>query len=531
MAAWTRGAAPPLTAGCVALRSRILAPRMPLPGSSVAPCLAAVAPDIGSLLQSLTPSRATGATLLSIGVIAFDVWAISRTLTRGFGVQGTLSWLLAIVAFPFAGALAFFLFASPRVKRVRLRRRRSTELLRKSLGIAPPPRTASSATADTLVDLAASITGLAPSLGNEVAVLTDLEPTFERIGEAIAGARTSVWAEYYIIRNDATGRGFLEGLRRCAKRGVQVRLIYDAIGSASINAQFVRDLVTAGGEVRAFQPMNPLRRRLSVHLRNHRKLIVVDGGVGFTGGMNVGDEYSGSRRRGRGTKTFRDVHLELRGPAAHSLAQTFVEDWSFACGETLPSPPPPPPVRLPGSLVAIVPSGPDQEHNASAMVHFAAIACAHRSVYLTSPYFVPDDATVRALVSAALRRADVRILLPRSDHSDAPLVAWAGRSFYGQLLRGGVRLYEYEARMLHAKTLLVDGQIAFVGSANVDIRSFRLNFEVGALVNDREFTGRMEKEFVRELAHSHEVTLEMLERQGRFTRWRSILARLLSPIL
>ncbi len=483
-----------------------------------------------SQLRSFAATNLTGATLLSAAIVAFDVWAIARALTRGHGVQGTLTWIFAILAFPAAGATAFFLLASPSVKRVMLKRQRAAALVRKDLGAVAARKGGDVESGDSLVDLAVALTGLAPTGGNAVELLTDDALTFERIEAAIKAARRFVWAEYYIIRNDETGRRFLALLHERAKDGVEVRLIYDALGSMAINARFLRAIVAAGGKARAFQPMNPLRRRLAVHLRNHRKLIVVDGEVGFTGGMNVGDEYSGRRRR-EGLKSFRDSHLELRGPAVQSLAHAFIEDWAFTGGGTLPPPAAEAPVRSPGSLVAIVPSGPDQEHNASAMVHFAGVASARRRVQLTSPYFIPDEATMSALVSAALRRVDVRVLVPTFERSNLRLVALAARSYYGKLLRGGVRIFEYEPSMLHAKTLVVDGQVAFIGSANVDIRSFRLNFEIGALVNDAAFAGALERRFVRDVVQAREVTLDELARTGRLTRLRQTLARLLSPIL
>ena len=479
-------------------------------------------------LRSLSPTQKTWVTLFSIAVFAIEWWAIARAITRGHGVQGTLTWVFAILAFPLIGAISFFLFASPNVRRVVLRRRRSAAAIRRGFS-GNGGRSRGEESADSLVDLAGALTGIAPTAGNEVRHLTATEPTFERVSDAIHAAKRFVWAESYIIRNDETGRAFLELLQKRACEGIEVRLLYDAFGSLAINAALLRQLVTAGGKTCAFQPMNPLRRRLSVNLRNHRKLIVVDGEVGFTGGMNVGDEYSGRKRKG--LKVFKDSHLELRGPSVHSLAQAFVEDWHFATAETLALPKPVGPAQTPGSVVAIVPSGPDQEHNASALLYFAGIASARKRVFLTSPYFIPDESTVNALVSAALRRVDVRVLLPESSKSDVPLVSLAARSYYGTLLRGGVRIFEYELSMLHAKTLVVDGQAAFVGSANVDIRSFRYNFEVGALVHDPQFAGELEKRFVVDLAHSREVTLQELERTSRFTKARCMLARLLSPIL
>lgn len=480
--------------------------------------------------HSATTAHVAGFTLLSLLVFAVDAWAIARAVSRGHGVQGTLAWLFAILALPIVGALAFFVLASPSVRRITLRRRRATAALRRALGEGGAHSTAAAHDGDSLLDLAASLTGLPPTAGNEVALLTDNESTFERIEAALRGARRSIWAEYYIIRNDETGRRFLDVLAERARDGVAVRLVYDALGSVAISSEKLRALAAAGAQVRAFQPMNPLRRRLAVHLRNHRKLIVVDDAIGFTGGMNVGDEYSGRRRR-EGLQSFRDSHLELRGPAVASLAEAFREDWAFSGGGALPRPEPCASVATPGSLVAIVPSGPDQEHNASAFVHFAAIASARKRVWLSTGYFIPDEPTVSALVSAALRRVDVRVLLPTLATSDVKLAAYAARWYYGKLLRGGVRIFEYEPSMLHGKTLVADGQVAVIGSANVDLRSYRLNFEVGALINDSLFAGALERRFVGDLTRATEVTLELLARQRWWRKLRGSIARLVSPML
>jgi len=199
--------------------------------------------------------------------------------------------------------------------------------------------------------------------------------------------------------------------------------------------------------------------------------------------MNVGDEYSG-RARWKGKQYFHDTHLSLRGPAVWDLAATFAEDWRFATGESL-EPPPPPEPSCPGSIVTVVPSGPDQEYNANALTYFAGIASARRRCWLQSPYFIPDQPTTQALLSAQMRGVDVRVLLP--ERCDLRLVGAAARTYYRELLRGGVRIFEYQPSMLHGKVMVVDGAWALVGSANVDVRSFRLNFELGALVVDAAF--------------------------------------------
>lgn len=491
--------------------------------------MARMVENLVTWMRSLSGLQLSWAFVFLTLALAFEAWAMLRALTRGHGVQGTLSWLLAIALVPVGGAIAYFVIVGPSVRRVALKRRRAAAELRAHQPLARDPRIAEG---DALIDLASALTNLPPTAGNELLLLTDSAPTFEALEADLRAARRSLWVEYYIIRNDVSGRRFLELLIERARAGVEVRLLYDAIGSVRINARLVRELVAAGGRAHAFHPMNPLRRRFAAHLRNHRKLIVCDGATGFVGGMNIGDEYFRRRRRHRSAarQPYRDTHLRLRGPCLEALARTFAEDWHFASEEKLELPPTPPPAADGfGSVVAVVPSGPHQEFNASQLSYFAAMSSARRRVYLTTPYFIPDDAGMSALVSAALRRVDVRVMVPQ--HSNDRIAELAARSYYGQLLRGGVRIYEYEPAMLHAKTLVVDGNVAIVGSANADIRSWRLNFELGAMVADSAFARKLEETYMRDLANSHEVTLEDVARRDWKARVAQGLARLLSPLL
>ena len=296
--------------------------------------------NLGAWIASLTGAQTPWAFLFLTLAIVLEVSALVRTLTRGYGVQGTVMWVVLILLVPVAGALAFFLLVSPSVRRVALRRRRAAAQLRRDSAAraGAADREPKATEGDALIDLAASLTDLPPTAGNEVELLPNDAPTFRIFEEAIAAARRQVWAEYYIIRNDLSGRRFLQLLIERARAGVEVRLLYDAIGSARINAKLVRELIAAGGRAHAFLPMNVLRRRFAVHLRNHRKLILVDGETGFVGGMNIGNEYF-RRHRPRSAaarQPFHDSHLRLRGPCIEALARTFGEDWHFAAKEVLP---------------------------------------------------------------------------------------------------------------------------------------------------------------------------------------------------
>lgn len=455
--------------------------------------------------------------------------ALLVILKRRRSVPATLAWIFAIVAFPFAGCVAWFLLAAVRVRRVGRRKRLSAERVRRDLAALFGARGGECPDGSSVLLLASRLTGLPTTAGNRLKLLTGSSEAFAAKRDAVLAAKESVWAEYYIVQDDETGNGFLDLLIERARAGLDVRLLLDAVGSSRIDRRRLHALRDAGGREATFLPINPFRRRWSTHLRNHRKLLVLDRQIAFTGGMNVGNEYSGLALRRPKDGPWRDTHVRVEGPAAYELARVFVEDWTFQTGERL-LPPPPPEVPAPGgSIVAVLPSEPAQKENASALAYFAGIASARERCFLTSPYFVPDEPTVRALVSTALRGVDVRLLIPQ--RSDAPLVSLAAWWFFPPLLEAGVRVFAYGPAILHAKTMVVDGTIAVVGSANVDVRSFLHNFELGILVHDALLGAEMERLFLHDLATSTEVSLKTWWRKGKAFRVKAGLARLLSPLL
>jgi cardiolipin synthase len=264
-----------------------------------------------------------------------------------------------------------------------------------------------------------------------------------------------------------------------------------------------------------------------VNLRNHRKIVVVDGRVGFTGGVNVADEYRG---RMRGIGEWRDTHLRIEGPASQALQRVFLQDWYFATGEALDPSAYFPVVPESGSaMLAIVPSGPDTRTEAIHRLFFAAIASARERVLITTPYFVPDQAMVVALSVAAMRGVEVRLILPaRSNHR---VTFHAGRSFYEELLEAGVHIHEYTPGMNHAKTMVVDGRIVLVGSANMDMRSFRLNFEVHALIHDQPTAEKLEALFAKDLEVTSAVSRQEWQRRPFTNRIAEGAGRFVSPLL
>lgn len=378
-----------------------------------------------------------------------------------------------------------------------------------------------------LATLALRLNAFPVSFDNSVTFFPDTVTAFDALIRAIHQARSHVHLEFFIFRPDATGQSVIDLLTRKAKEGVEVRLLYDSLGGRRLKKRFLRPLLDAGGQVSAFYPLNPLQSRFRINLRNHRKIVVVDGRIAFTGGMNIGDEYLG---KSPVFGYWRDEFPRLEGPAVAALQRVFVEDWDFAVAEPLFGPAYfPPPVRAGDALVQVVESGPDQEINTIREIYFAAILSARDHVWIASPYFVPDAGILDALRLASYRGVDVRLLcLLRPDHY---LSFYASRYYWTDMLAAGVKVYQYGKGMMHAKVLTVDGNWAMVGSANLDNRSLRLNFEAGCILHTRELVATLEKNYLRDLGDSIELNLEEFEKRSFAGRLAENACRLLSPLL
>jgi cardiolipin synthase len=433
----------------------------------------------------------------------------------------TLSWLLGLAALPYVGFLVYLVLGPQRIKRHRLRRARTHVSLPEAAGEGDGAR--------ELAALAQATTGLPASTATDVRLLVDGGATYDALLEAIAGARHHVHLEYYIFAADRTGTTLRDALAERARAGVAVRLLLDAVGSGAAPRRFFQPLLDAGGELAWFHPMHFGRiwRRTWVNMRSHRKIVVVDGRVGFTGGINVTDEENERLR----ADAFRDLHVRVEGDAVRGLQLLFVEDWAYATGQrdfispVAQSMPP----RTPGPIDAqVLGSGPDSPWESIHRLHVAAIHEAKHRVWLATPYFVPGEAAMMALTSAALGGLDVRVLVPR--RSDSILVTLAARSYYDELIAAGVRVYEYGPRMLHTKALLVDDGQAMVGSANFDSRSFSLNFEVAMLFRDDGIASELARHFETDFAHAPRVRADR-SRPLWSARLPESLARLLSPLL
>ena len=456
----------------------------------------------------------------------------ARLVVRRRDPVATLAWLQAVLLLPGVGALLYLVFGADRIeRRYARRRRRRGEISPDDQPVAPwlvtePPAELDPPTAEALRVAIATSRSL-PTRGNRVRVFDRVSELYRDMARTIHDARRFVHLEYYIFQPDRTGQEFLELLAERAAQGVEVRLLLDAVGSRRLTERHLEPLTECGGQVAWFLPLRAFPRRRAVHLRNHRKIAVVDGRIAYTGGVNIGDEYRGLWAR---QPPWRDTHLRVDGPAVHQIHQVFAQDWHFAAGEDIVTPDRFPAQEPAGSdTVHIVASGPDDPARSLHTTLFQAIVTARRRIWIETPYFIPDAPILTALTTAARRGVDVQLLLPlRTDH---PLVDRAGESFLPELLEAGVRVFRYEPGMLHSKLVVVDGQWGLLGSANMDIRSFRLNFEINLLVLSPSLAHRLEAMFQADRVHASPYTRVDVDSASLTRRLTSSACRLLAPVL
>lgn len=469
----------------------------------------------------------------TIALALGSAWALAMAVVivlQRRSAAATIAWLLVLAFLPLVG-LAIYRFIGPmRLERKKTRRRRTRKRVAEALGALAQIK-AESVDPD-LAELArvGISAGEAPPLcADAIDLYTDGASAYAAIARAIDEARHHVHLEYYIWEPDRVGLRLLELLARKAQQGVRVRLLLDALGSHHLRRRHLEPLIRAGGEVAWFNKVT-LRffRRRRADFRTHRKIVICDGRVGFTGGMNITDVHTAEET---GAKAWRDTHLRVAGSAVRVLQHIFADDWCFAA-ETLVSGADyfPGADGAPGPrVVQIIASGPDSDAFAIHRSFFAAINAASRRLFVTTPYFIPDEAILTALMSAAMRGVDVRLLLPQ--RGDSRLIDLAARSYLPELLAAGVRVYEYQPRFVHAKTMAIDHDLSIVGTANLDARSFKLNFEVAALVYDHEVNDALARAFLADLGEAREVKPSELAGAPFFRRLGQATARLLSPLL
>jgi len=356
--------------------------------------------------------------------------------------------------------------------------------------------------------LPSALPGAALTSGNRLELLENGDAIFPAMLAAISSARKTVNFEAYIFWSDETGRRFRDALAERAAHGVAVRVLLDAVGSPGrrMKAEDADVMRKAGCQVEFFHSTKPWMLWVFNH-RTHRRILVVDGALGFTGGVGFADQWKGSADS---QEHWRDTQVRVEGPAVRGLQRAFQENWSEVTGEALVGEDFFPALPQPGtSAVAVVPSSPLAAMSGAGRVYAIAIASAAREIWIANSYFVPDEAASALLVAAVKRGVDVRVIVPSDEHNDVPATKAAGRASFGPLLEGGVKIFEYEPTMFHLKTMAVDGVFSTVGSANFDERSFHLNEEVNLFVYDGAFAGQMKESYRRDLSHCRPYTLEM----------------------
>ena len=366
------------------------------------------------------------------------------------------------------------------------------------------------------------------SQDNEIELYFDGEEKFNAFLESIESAKEYIYIEYYIIKSDGIGMKIINALTEKAKEGVEVKVLYDGMGGRKLKRGAFNEFKKAGGEVAVFFPPFVPFFTLRINYRNHRKLCVIDGKEAYVGGFNIGDEYLGlSKRFGY----WRDTHIKIKGSAISALEWQFYKDWRFAAHkdnahyELKMSKP-----KSSGNTgIQIVSSGPDSKWPSVKDGYFKMITNARERIYIQSPYFIPDDSMLEALRVAGLSGLDVKIMIPcKPDH---PFVYWAGMSYIGELLEAGVKFYTYENGFLHSKLFLMDDFVTSIGTANLDIRSFKLNFEVNAFIYDEEVNRKIAEQFHKDLKYCNEITMEQYKKRSGIVKLKESVSRLLSPIL
>ena len=438
----------------------------------------------------------------------------------------TLPWIVVLVLAPGVGLVFYFFFgqnlSKQRIISRRTRKRITTQLEESDRdGTRRIPNDQR-----TLARLLYNTSHAVPLYGSRITPYTEGRTKMEALLAEIARARHHIHLQYYILSDDTTGRRLCDALIAKAREGVEVRILYDDVGSRSVKKRFFARMRRAGIEVRPFLHVKFPRFTSKVNYRNHRKIAVIDGRVGFIGGMNVADRYV----RGTGWGSWRDTHFRIEGSGAAGLQVSFLSDWSATTKQHITGAAYfPQSERHAENILQIVPSGPFGQWRALLQADSYAVSNARRRIWIQTPYYLPSDVLNTALQVAALAGVDVRLMLPA--RSDSKIVDLASHSYLDDMMKAGVKILFYKPGFLHSKLLIIDDTLTVIGSANMDFRSFEHNFEINAFVYDTEFTARMDAVFRDDATRCHALTPGEWFNRPRPRRWAESLMRVFSPLL
>lgn len=464
--------------------------------------------------------------LLAIGMVI-------SLLVNGIKPAKTLAWLLTIFTIPIAGILLYWMIG-------RNRRQYSWKDLKEDKAIkeylkrigqnqgTQKPLFEDSEEFNNLSRLVKKTSGLKPTKNNEVVVLKNGKATFDAIFHALETSDKYIYLLYYIFEEGELADRLFVLFRKKIANGVRIKVIYDSIGSYSLSKKYIKELKAIGVEVYPFLPFRLGRFLASVNYRNHRKIIIVDGEVAFTGGINISDKYlKGDLVLGK----WHDMHLQLKGASVLDLQVVFAIDWFLVSGDTSELEVELPRLSKPigNQIVQIVYGGPDDYFSPIGQTYFSLINNATKYIYITNPYVIPGTAILRALEVAANSGVDVRLLV--SAKADSVLVKWSVRSYFESLLKAGVKIYQFPDGFLHSKIIVSDDEIVSIGTANMDIRSFEQNYEVNALVYDKKTAHLLKREFLNEVEHSPALVYDTFKNRPYLDKLKEGIAKVFSPLL
>jgi cardiolipin synthase len=443
--------------------------------------------------------------------------------------QGAVAWVISLNTFPSIALPAYWILGRSKFNGyVKARQEDDSDISHVTANVRRDklsfrPDSADMYPAVRAVELLAKIPILA---GNATELLIDGEATFSSIFQGIDQAEKYILVQFFIVKDDELGRKLKAKLIRKAEQGVRVYFLYDEVGSHRLSDDYLEDLRAAGVEAVNFHSRKGPRNRFQINFRNHRKIVLVDGKTSWIGGHNVGNEYLG---KGERFDHWRDTHLKIEGPATLSAQLSFLEDWHWATDRIIE-------LDWQAALnpqgetsILIVPSGPADKLETAGLMFTHAINSARERIWIASPYFVPDEGIVAALQLAGLRGVDVRILIP--DEPDHKLVYLAAFSYFGQFDNSNVKFYRYTKGFMHQKTMLVDDSVSAVGTANFDNRSFRLNFEITAIITGHDFNMEMEEMFLEDFSHSRIMQPSELDSKPFWFKLLVPMASLTAPML
>lgn len=439
----------------------------------------------------------------------------------------SLAWVTVLLVVPVVGLVLYIVFGR-NIQNKRIISRRNRRKLRRlgAGGGTDPAKIEDAGAVMPQINLAYALCGSHYYEGNDVGIFDNGQEKFDALLADIAAARSYINMQYYIIVNDNIGIRVMEALMERARAGVKVRLIYDHVGSFKLSNRYLRRLKEAGVEAYPFFKVvfPPFGTR--INWRNHRKIVVIDGKVGYIGGMNVADRYVDG---GKLFDVWRDLHLRVEGPAVFALQQSFAVDWNFMGQPLLEEGPLATAVKGHSVGMQLVTGGPTTQWLNMTLVFQQAIARARKCIYIQTPYFIPSEGLVHALQVAALSKVDVRLMIPL--RSDSDMLRWASFSYVQECLRAGIKVYLYEKGMLHSKAIIIDDDFCTVGSTNFDFRSFEHNFEANMLIYSTDFNARMKALFVRDMRDSRRVTSSAWRHRPWREKALESVMRLFSPIL